>query len=55
MAVNVSNRKGNVKNIRSVSKNNYFKENNELIVGTKEDATNFKELINKDIECKIMY
>ena len=26
-----------------------------IIVGTKEDATNFKELINKDIECKIMY
>lgn len=24
------------------------------IVGTKEDATNFKELLNKDIVCQIM-
>ena len=26
-----------------------------IIVGTKEDALNFKNLINKDIECEIMY
>lgn len=26
-----------------------------IIVGTKEDALNFKKLVNQDIECKIMY
>ena len=26
-----------------------------IIVGTKEDALNFKNFINKDIECEIRY